>query len=339
MRRIVGRPLESVLQRLTVEGQSRFGATVVRIEPERVVSRPFSAVLRARVVTAAGDKVVYCKVFLSPAGDPTSADRLRFRVEREFRETQRAYHAFAGIPGFAPLEPIAVFPDLLALVTCEIKGESFSTLLSRTCRVWSRGDLQDTIRAGELAGEWLRTYQQMPTEPQQLSIDELREYVDVRLRRLEREAAPGFNSTRRREILAEFEACAAPLKPTDLTAVSVHADFCPENILVDQGVLSVIDFAMAKRGLRHLDLSHLLIHLAFRRGAAWNRRSLALVRRASLEGYGDPGLAESPGFRLAVLVHVSALLADRLNRAAGFHAARKLWLGSQVRRCLEFVHA
>jgi hypothetical protein len=321
------------------EGQSCFGASVERIEPERVVSRSFSEVLRARVVTATNESVVYCKVFLSPVGDPTSTDRLRFRVEREFRETARAYHAFAGRRGFSPLEPIAVFPDLLALVTRELKGESFSALLSRTCRAWSRGDLQEATRAAALAGEWLRTYQQAPTEPQRLSIDELREYVDVRLRRLELEQAPGFGSGCRREILAEFEACASRLESADLDAVSVHADFCPENILVHHGVLSVIDFAMAKRGLRCLDLSHLLMHLELRRRPTWNRRALAAVRRSSLEGYGVPGVAESPGFRLAILVHVSALLADRLNRASNSRAARNLWLGPQIRRCLEFVHA
>jgi hypothetical protein len=60
---------------------------------------------------------------------------------------------------------------------------------------------------------------------------------------------------------------------------------------------------MAKRGLRHLDLSHLLLHFDFRRGFAWDRGAMAAVRESLLTGYGQPGVTTAPGFRLAVLVH------------------------------------
>ncbi|MGE5815001.1 MAG: phosphotransferase [Acidobacteriota bacterium] len=331
--------LTPALQRLAKEGASCLGAPVEHIEPGQLIRRPFSDVLRARVITARGEQVVYCKTFRSPAGDPTSFERLRFRVEREFRETARAYQAFAGQPGFAPLEPVALYPDLLALVTKEVDGEPFSDLLARTSRRWSRGDLQEAVRAAALIGQWLRTYQLAPAEPQRLSITDLREYVDSRLARLERERVAGFAVGRREQIVQEFDAWASRLESSDLDALPVHADFCPENILVHKGAISVIDFAMAKRGLRHLDLSHLLIHLDFRRGRTWKQDSLAAIRRSLLDGFGDPGVTESPGFRLAVLVHVAALMADRLNRASRLRAAKNLWLAPQIRRCLEFVHA
>jgi hypothetical protein len=337
--RVADAPLPPALQRLAAEGEFCFAAPVERIEADEVIRRPFSEVLRARVITQRGDHIVYCKTFRSPVGDPTSFERLRFRVEREFRETARAYEAFAGKPGFAPLEPVALYPDLLTLVTKEAHGEPFSQLLSNAARRWSRGAYRDAVRAAALIGEWLRIYQRAPAEPQRLSINDLHEYVDSRLQRLERERVGGFAPGRRGQILREFNACAAQLESTDLDAVSVHADFCPENILVHHGVLSVIDFAMAKRGLRHLDLSHLLIHLDFRRGPTWNREALGGIRRSLLEGYGDPHVTDAPAFRLAVVVHVAALMADRVNRASRLRALKNIWLAPQIRRCLEFVHA
>lgn len=336
---VPGIPLTPALQRLAADGESCLGAAVERIVPGRLIRRAFSEVVRAQVITRRSEFVVYCKTFRSPIGDPTSFERLRFRVEREFRETARAYQAFAGRKGFSPLEPVAIYPDLLALVTREVKGEPFSTLLARTARRWSRGELREAARAAVLVGEWLRTYQRMPAEPERLAITTLRDYVDSRLLRLEQEHAGGFAPWRRREILDEFDACASRLQPADLDAVPVHADFCPENILVEKGVLSVIDFAMAKRGLRHLDLSHLLIHLDLRRGTTWNQQALSVIRQSLLEGYGEPSAIETPGFRLAVLVHVSALMADRLNRASKLRAMKNLWLAPQIRRCLELVHA
>jgi hypothetical protein len=167
------------LQRLIADAQSCFGLPVERIEPDRVIERAFSGVLRARAITKGGEFVVYCKVFRSPVGDPTSVDRLRFRVEREFRETARACNAFAGKPGFSPLEPVAVYPDLLTLVTKEVKGEPLHAL-SRMTRRWSRGGVDEAIHAASLVGEWLRIYQLTADEPQDLAIHDLRE-CDTRL--------------------------------------------------------------------------------------------------------------------------------------------------------------
>lgn len=327
------------LKRLAADGRSCFGTAVERLVPDRVIKRAFSEVVRARVMTSRGDFTVYCKTFRSPVGDPTSRDRLQFRVEREFRETARAYHAFTGKPGFAPLEPVALYPDLLTIITKEAKGQPLSVLLSRTSRRWSRGDLTEAVGAARLAGEWLRSYQAIASEPQHLAIDDLRDYVDARLQRLERERAGGFTAAGRQRMLGEFDACAARLDPRDLDAIPVHADFCPDNILVHDGVICVIDFAMAKRGLRHLDLSHLLIHLDFRRGLSWDPGAIAAIRASLLAGYGEAGVTIAPGFRLAVLVHVAALMADRLNRASRLRAAKNVWLAPQIRRCLEFVHA
>ncbi len=331
--------LDPALQRLAEDGPACLGAVVDRIETVRVIDRAFSRVVRARVAARTGECIVYCKTFRSPAGDPTSIDRLRFRVEREFRETANAYEAFAGRPGFDPVKPVVLYPDLLTIVTREAKGEPFSRLLARTARPWSRGDYVQGVRAAESIGSWLRTYQQVASEPHQLALSDLRAYVDTRLTRLERERAGGFTSARRQQMLAEFDACGSRLDDRDLQAVPVHADFCPENILVQPGAISVIDFAMAKHGLRHLDLSHLLIHVAFRRGVWWKPAAMAAVRDALLRGYGEPDVTESPGFRLAVILHVAALMADRLNRASRLRAMKNLWLAPQIRRCLAFIHA
>jgi hypothetical protein len=337
--RIRDAALIGALERLREAGPTLFSAPVDTIAAERVVERAFSTVVRARVSTGAGEVVVYCKTFRSPAGDPTSQDRLRFRVEREFRETARAWTAFDGVPGFAPVQPLAVYPDLLTIVTREVRGVPFSRLLANSARPWARSGLDATLRAASRVGEWLRRYHTIPSEPVQLSKADLREYVDTRLRRLEREHAGGFSAARRREIITEFDACAARMSPGDLAAVPVHADFCPENVLVHGDEVSVIDFAMAKQGLRHLDLSHLLIHLEFRRGLTWDARALRVIREAVLSGYAENGVTGSPAYRLAVLVHVAALMADRLNRATRLPAARNFWLAPQIRRCLDVVHA
>ena len=330
----------AVLDRLSRDGEACFGAPIEAIRTGRAIHRHFSRVVRARVTAGGADRNIYIKVFRSPAGDPTSVDRLRVRVEREFRETARAHEAFAGRDGFAPVRALALYPDLLAIVTEEVKGIPFSTLLSRGARPWSSpGALGPAARAARRAGEWLRRYQAMPSEPQPLAVSDLREYVDGRLRRLVGAGAGGFTEKLRGALLDEFDMHAARLRPFDLEAVPVHADFCPDNLLVDAGVLSVIDFAMAKRGLRYLDLSHLVIHLGFRTGLLWRSSAMRDVRAALLDGYGDAAAAESPGFRIALLVHVSALMAERLNRASRLRAAKNVWLAPQIRRCLECVHA
>lgn len=330
--------VERALARLRSDGAALFGAPVERIHLSRVRPRAFSSVARAVVSTAGGSHAVYVKVFRSPAGDPASADRLRFRVEREFRETARASEIFGRRPGFAAMRAVAVYPDCLALVTAEIQGRPFSDCLARAARRWStRAHLAATLQTAERIGRWLRIYQDELADGTRLAAEELREYVDTRLRRLVAAGAGGFHESRRARFLREFDECAADLDGKALLAAPVHADFCPENIFVDQGRVAVIDFAMAKRGLRYLDLSHLAVHLGFRRGIAWRPSALASVKAALFRGFGEPHAERAPGFRLAILVHVAALMADRLNRASSLPAGGRLWLAPQIRRCLDVV--
>jgi hypothetical protein len=175
-------------------------------------------------------------------------------------------------------------------------------------------------------GEWIRTYQAVTAAEGTWAIDERREYLDVRLRRLV--AATVIPAEEREAVLAVFDGLAAAIGNGDRALTAIHADLCPPNILVaPDGQVTILDFAMAKTGARLHDLSHLYLHLEFQ---SWrprpHRGMMAETKRRLLDGY-QPGLTpDDPVFRLFLLQHTVCHVALLSEQAAGALQPARLWL-------------
>ena len=98
----------------------------------------------------------------------------------------------------------------------------------------------------------------------------------------------GFSSDDRLAVLNHIQALGAQIAPQDLKEVAVHSDLALGNILVSDGRIVVLDFAMSKLGTRLHDLTRLYVQLDLL--AVKPRFSSRVVRRlqqALLNGF-DP---------------------------------------------------
>lgn len=303
---------ERPLSILSANSQQYFGDPSAVVEPVARLERPFSALLRLRVRASGRESHAFLKVFRPRSSAPDEIAQLRRFVEREFRATRRLHEALAGLGGLSVLRPVAVFPDDLAIVTEEAAGTTFDRVLRDA--LWGRRVPVPVDIVAERIGAWVRTYQRVIDADGELSLDERREYLDVRLRKLVGAAvlaeADRANALRRFDELAR--AVAVPNQPL----VAIHADLCPSNILVDSsGAVTILDFAMAKSGPRFHDVSHLYMHLEFLR---WRPRLKTRViddaQSALIRGHQDASALSDPLFVLMLLQHVVchvALLAER----------------------------
>jgi hypothetical protein len=303
---------ERLLSALSEDPQQYFGDAHALVEPVARLERPYSVLLRLRVTASGRESHAFLKVFRPRSSAPEEAAQLRRFVEREFRATERLHDAFAGLGGLTALRPIAVFPDDLAIVTEEAAGTTFDRLLRDA--LWGRRVPVPVDAVAERIGAWVRTYQRVIDADGVLSLDDRREYLDVRLRKLI--DAGVLAESDRADALRRFDELAPAVAEPHQPLVAIHADLCPSNILVDAtGAVTILDFAMAKTGPRFHDVSHLYMHLEFLR---WRPRLRSATvndaQSALMRGYEDASATTDPLFLLMLLQHVVchvAMLAER----------------------------
>ena len=324
--------LDDLLSRLAGDPQRYFGDPAAVVDPVLRLERPFSTLLRLRVLAGGRESFAFLKVFKTRNGDREEVEQLRRWVEREFRATHRLHQALHDRPGLTAVRPVAVFPDRLALVTEEIHGRTLDGLLRRA--LWGREPIERTAALAARVGAWVRTYQQVTEAEGELSLDERREYLDVRLHRMRGHA---IDDAERMAALRLFDRLAAAVPPGALGLVAIHADLSPTNILVgDDDAVTVLDFAMAKTGARHHDVSHLFLHFDRLRWRPALRRSVVdRIQEALLRGYDAALTPRDPLFALMLLQHAACYVAQFTAPPGARGAVRRVMLRRRWERSVE----
>lgn len=298
--------LNGALERLRSEAEHYFGDPDTIIEPLGLDDREAALVLRARVRAAQGVRHIFVKVFKPRGSSPEACQSARERVAHDFATTRQVHQALGGYAELSAAWPIACFPDELVLVTEEAPGERFDLLLERTA-VWQPSD--DTVgelcRVASRIGRWLSAFQRVCRSNRRITLEAMREYLDVRLRRLVANPKAAFSQSDRTAVLAHFDATCRNVADDDLAEVLVHGDLAPSNILVNKEEIIVIDFAMATTGGLYMDVARLYTQLDFLKAKPKFRpHVIERLQTALLDGF-DPALRPThPLFRLFELQHV-----------------------------------
>ena len=294
-----------ILDRLPADAGSFFGATSLQFEPVACVERPFSFVLRL-AVSRPGEQKPAAHLFVK-ASKPKivdgRSDGMRLRVVRDYEINQRAYKWLSSYAGVGAVPPVACYPEHLAIVTQEVPGTTLLEYLTRNAR-WIPGSARLRELSATMAGvgRWVRLFQQLDPTADRIAVEVLREYVDDRLRRMV--GAAGYDERFRHRVLSHIDRLASRLTPNDLASVRIHADLSLGNVLVADGAIVVLDFAMSRHGTRLHDLARLFLQLELLAiKPVFRSSTLRPLQAALLEGF-DPALrAQDPLFRLLLLLH------------------------------------
>lgn len=296
-----------VLTKLGADPVSHFGAAEVRLVPAGVQERPFSQVMRLGVYPNGADEPashIFVKVF-KPKSIDGGMDAMRRRVAADYATTRRVYASMLPWSNLGAVRPVACFPEHLAIVTEEAAGSTLLAHLQAEAAwfpaVERLSRLHDTMRT---VGHWIRVFQTLDGETGRVTIDSVRQYVDVRLERLARHAGTQFTEHDRARVLDHIDFLGAHIGPEDLREVMVHSDLSLGNILVSGNRVVVLDFAMTKGGTRLHDLTRVYLQVALLGvKPAFRMPVVRGLQRALLEGF-DPALTpDHPLFRLMLLLH------------------------------------
>jgi tRNA A-37 threonylcarbamoyl transferase component Bud32 len=304
--------LDRVLGRLRDGSASYFGVPDVQLRPSgRLLESEASIVLPVRIEGPGAGQEIFVKVFKPIGSVPDQIELTRKRVLNEFVTTQHVHRQMAALEGFSAVRPIACFPDELALVTERVSGETLGALLEREAGWWppdsTSARLEQTLSR---AGAWIRTFQATNT-CHAFSLVEMREYLDVRLRRLLVMPRAQFPESWRVGVLRHFDARSRQINGADLSQVAIHADIAPGNMLVNGNEIIVIDFARATTGGKYHDVSRLYTQLEFMKCKPKFRASvIARLQAALLDGFERGLTPQHPLLELFLLQHTVLHLAN-----------------------------
>ena len=306
-----------------------------------VATRPFSYVARIEVCHPGGSRRVVAKIPRVRAG---RTHRGLEQLQREYTAAHDLASTFGGEPLLGVADVVAFYPDVPALVCAEVEGATLSALIADGARGVPRAERLAHLEAACCgAGRWLRFLQAATlAEGQQVSLDEMVGYVDVRLERIGELRPRGLDPEWRASVRRAFAAAKARPAPADLRVAAVHGDFTPSNIMSDGQRIVAIDLARFGMGSIYYDVTRLYHQLGLLLHKPWFRpATVARLRRALLAGY-DPRLhVGHPLFRLFLIQHLLCHWLGRLKPSAapyhvrGFHR----WVTYRHRRELETLVA
>lgn len=294
---------DPVLDRLSRD-TAALGGAGLQLEPIAYQPRPFSHVLRVRVSSVDTRLAFHAFVKVFKAKPPESGIDLHARLAQDFAMTRSIHEFMSRWDDLGAVRPVACYDDLLAIVTEEAAGRTLLQHIESNGKWFaSEGRLRELSTTAESVGRWLRAFQGFEARDDRVSPDELRDYVDVRLKRLVTSGTV-FDERGRQRILEHLEGLARQISPADCRAVAIHADLAPGNVVIAGRRVVVLDFAMAKRGSFLHDISRLHLQFALLRAKPQFRAALvATLQEALLRGY-DPSLLPShPLFRLLSMLH------------------------------------
>jgi hypothetical protein len=323
---------EAILARLRAKDARYFNGPADRLEILERIERPFSELVRVRAQCGRQTTCVFV-TRLKPKA-PTEEQWLlsRDRVRRDYAASLRVLQSVKGRTEFSAVRPIGCFPEDLVLITEELPGQTLSVVLERSARwVPKSADLAYLVSIFERIGAWVKVFQGNESASGAFSLSAMREYLDVRLRKIVASRNDRFSEADQQRLLTWFDSCAANVSGSELLEVPVHADLCPANILIHEGTIAAIDFAMASTGGAYLDVSRMFTQLEFLKAKPRFRPAVIVTLQAALLRGFDPDLRpDRPLFRLFVLQHTITQFL-KLTLRPGRSTAR-LWSWHQRRR-------
>ena len=127
--------------------------------PSRYEQRPFSHVLRIDVHTdtsSAPVRSLFAKVFKADVG---RLEMMRQRVANDYATTLAVYQAMRCHDDLGVVPPVACYPDLLAMVTEEVRAATLLDHLTSAATWWSGVRRNETNGVLENVGRWIHAFQ------------------------------------------------------------------------------------------------------------------------------------------------------------------------------------
>jgi serine/threonine protein kinase len=271
---------------------------------ERMLERKFSVVAKCKIKGQSDFSVVYIKYYKNFY--KRSKNELTKIIERDFQDLNYWYAKFKCSDQFNVVKPLFILADQSMLVTKEVAGEDLHQLLVDFDWLFaSRKNFQQLRHQIHNAGAWLHYFHSIqPRGDEIYSIDDLVEYLDVRLKILTEENKRHFPKIYQKKIHQYIQKHRRLVSEMELEVNLSHSDFNPGNIIVNGDSVTVLDFGKVRKESFLLDASrfyHQLYLMTFKPNI--RQKMIRKLQMTLLEGFGKPGADQLTIFKFLLIRH------------------------------------
>lgn len=271
----------------------------------QVMVRPYSYIAQCQICGKSSSKIVYLKVLR--VVETLESNSLDERLKNEYNSLCYWYNKFKSSSEFGVIKPLLMFPEKHLLVTEEAQGDNLFDLVEKhACFYPSYSKVKNLCLRFYKVGSWIRYFQSFPNNMQnsskRYSVEELRNYLDIRLKVLIEEKKRFFPLQYREKVLRFIERVKPQIKEEELKANLSHGDLSLSNIIVDEKKVTVLDFGPVNQDSYLLDISRLYHQLYLMTLKPIYRPSvIKQLHKALLEGYENPEVEKLTMFKLLLV--------------------------------------
>jgi hypothetical protein len=333
----VGRVVETLAQRIAPHTFEWFPDRPHSGVEVRVLADRPKCVLLTVHLDGAERPAALAKLRRDSGAEPTAVGRPRLRQEaataEELTELEWAglvaiEAACRDVGGLGVVRPLLLLREDAGLVMSFVDAPTLrSTVLDLSRLHRTRGRLDDAVAGCALAGRWLRTFQDRSAASGRPVRQGTREAVADQLRAY----GTFLGSASWRRTAAVGAALVAELFPDELPLAVGHGDFAPRNMLVRDGLLTVIDPLPRWQVPAYDDLCRFLVGIRLigeqvhTHGLAFPSGTLDALEEAAVAAYLGPDADRAPlrAYQLLILMDKWTAMLDNPRRDLSGRLARR----------------
>jgi hypothetical protein len=333
----VGRVVETLAQRIAPHTHEWFPEQPHDgIEVRVLADRPKCVLLTVHL-DGAQVPAALAKLRRDSADEPAAGRRPRLRQEAataeqltllEWAGLQAIERACGDVAGLGVVRPLLLMPEEAGLVMTFVEAPTLrSNVLDLSRLRPTRGRLDEALAGCALAGRWLRSYQERSTGSNRPVRQGTRQDL------IEQLSAYGefLDSPAWRRMAAVGAELMAASFPRDLPLAVGHGDFAPRNMMVRDGLLTVIDPLPRWQVPAYDDLCRFLVGVRLigeqvhTHGLAFPSDTLDALEEAAIGAYLGPSADRAPvrAYQLLILMDKWTAMLDNPRRDLAGRLARR----------------
>ncbi len=300
-----------------------FRATVVQSQP-----RTHSTIHVITLTNGRETRRFYLKTLNA---SPDSGARKLIELKTEYQILNDLWKYFARFPHLGVVKPVACMPEDLSLLIEEFPGQKLDAILAHVGLFQSRRQIDRIANLCGLVGEWLRHFQAFtaPPEVSWFDVSEIFAYCDDRLRIIVDSPNGHLGRELSRTIMTHLKRLAIDIDKPELELTGRQNDFRPDNMLMTDNRIVVLDFTGFTYGPRLYDFMKFWMRLDYLSFGPFSvARAVELTKRSFAEGYGHRVDLASPMaelLRLANILDKMSELVETVSHPVWRRVLEKQW--------------
>lgn len=296
--------INNIIKLLQEGDKQYFGANVSSFEILKFEERPVSQLFKVKVCFDSESRNIFIKI--EKPCDSQSKEQFKENLVKGYEIGRMLYERFSHENEYSAVNLIACFPEQYTLVTEECIGDTLSSIIVNYAKWYpTKQKLKFLNKICYNCGLMIRNIHEATQRDGLFDIQELIEYIDIRLRKSVADERTVFNEEMRQKILKYLRNQALLINKNDLRIAGTHGDFGPENIFVENQTVKSMDYADFPNGSIYQDITYFYQRLEnFMHKPIFRPRTIHALQNAFCQGYGLEADPQKPIFMMFRVRHV-----------------------------------